>query len=266
MKQTLIGLTLVNAVLVAAPVAANSDHSAEKMMNEHGHFVTAQRPFQQGTHIPFVTSPFSPSKTMPEQCRNPKVEAYIKAWEAGEVNFDTIAADDSVPAKNRGCFTLDDAGNVLTLERCDVTASPVGYIWKNLSDWPTTIGITNGLPSDHNPHYHGQPECYYAVSGRARTLAEGEYKWMETGDYFYIPGQTIHNTPIEDPAGFGVIYWYPENGHFDGFKYYWRNDVKYLRPAEAAFDEVDVMRKAAMGLKPYGDNQEYFDKKLSEAK
>jgi len=201
---------------------------------------------------------------MPEECKNEKVEAYIKEWEAGAIDFETIASDETISADRQGCKTFDKDGNIVTAEQCNLDNAPVGYIWKELSDWPTTIGITNGKPSDHSPHFHGQPECYYAVSGRARTLADGEYKWMETGQYFYIPGNTIHNTPIEDPAGFGVLYWYPKNGHFDGFKYYWRDDVKYLRPAEAAFDEVDQMRKAALGLGPYGSNEAYFEERIAK--
>ncbi len=263
MKEIIFAASIA-AVLFSAPsmsVAAEDAH-AKRSINEHGHFIRAQQPYQQATHIPFVTSPFAPSKTIPAQCKNEKVEAYIKAWENGQTNFNTIQPDETIPADKRGCLTIDDAGNVGPAAQCSLENAPVGYLWKELSDWPVTIGITNGKPSDHNPHFHGQPECYYAVSGRARTLSQGEYKWMETGDYFYIPGNTIHNTPIEDPKGFGVMYWYPKNGHFDGFKYYWKKDVKYLRPAEEAFDEVNVMRKAAMGLKPYGKNIKYFKKKL----
>ncbi|WP_211783555.1 cupin domain-containing protein [Falsirhodobacter algicola] len=253
------------AVMAAGPVCAQDAPSvAEQQMAEHGHFITAQQPYQQATQIPYVTSPFAPSKTMPEACANATVEAYISKWESGEIDFDSIAPDDSIPESRRGCLTFDADGNITEAAQCSLENAPVGYLWKELSDWPVTIGITNGKPSDHNPHFHGQPECYYAVSGRARTLAQGQYQWMETGDYFYIPGNTLHNTPIEDPTGFGVLYWYPDNGHFDGFKYYWRKDVEYLRPAEEAFDEVDIMRKAAMGLGSYGTNEEYFEQKVEE--
>ncbi|WP_298440574.1 cupin domain-containing protein [uncultured Ferrimonas sp.] len=267
MNHNKLPLLVATSLLLALPASASTaETQAQRNITEHGHFISEQQPYQQATHVPFVSTPYAPAKTMPEQCRDPKVEAYIAAWERGEIDFNSIEADATIAQDKRGCTTIDDDGNYITMAKCSLDNAPVGYMWKELSDWPVTIGITNGKPSDHNPHFHGQPECYYAVSGRARTLAQGQYQWMETGDYFYIPGNTIHNTPIEDPSGFGVLYWYPKNGHFDGFKYYWRNDVKYLRPAEAAFDEVDLMRKAAMGLNEYGDNESYFDAKRANAK
>lgn len=263
MKSFRLAATLTAGLVCASGAFAQSDDDpAERSMGEHGHFVQSQQPYQQATQVPFVTTPFAPGKTMPAECENEKVSSYIADWESGKISFVSVKPDETIPAEKYGCLTIDDSGNISEAAQCSLDNAPVGYLWKELSDWPVTIGITNGRPSDHEPHYHGQPECYYAVTGRARTLAQGEYKWMETGDYFYIPGNTIHNTPIEDPEGFGVLYWYPKNGHFDGFTYYWRKDVKYLRPAEAAFDEVDLMRKAATGLEPYGQNETYFAEKL----
>lgn len=263
MNQLVLVTAVVSVVTISNMSLAHENHS-KLYTNEHDHFIRAQQPYQQTTPIPFVTSPFAPQDTMPEQCYNPTIAAYIKDWESGKVDFHTIAPDDTIPEENRGCLTIDDDGNISEAAQCSLDNAPVGYLWKELTDWPVTIGITNGKPSDHAPHFHGQPECYYAVSGRARTLAQGEYQWMETGQYFYIPGNTIHNTPIEDPTGFGVFYWYPKNGHFNGFKYYWRKDVEYLRPAEDAFDEVNLMRKASMNLGPYGTNVDYFEEKLKE--
>jgi mannose-6-phosphate isomerase-like protein (cupin superfamily) len=266
MKKNLLIAAITPAIcfISSAQVNAETEGQSAINMNEHGHLVRAQQPYQQATVVPFVTSPYAPQDTMPEECANPTIEAYIKDWESGKVNFETIKADKTIPESKQGCLTIDDDGNVSEASQCSLDNAPVGYLWKELSDWPVTIGVTNGKPSDHAPHFHGQPECYYAVSGRARTLAQGEYQWMETRQYFYIPGNTIHNTPIEDPEGFGVFYWYPHNGHFDGFKYYWLKDVLYLRPAEAAFEEVNLLRKAAMGLGPYGTNVEYFEEKLKE--
>ncbi|TXR53147.1 cupin domain-containing protein [Reinekea thalattae] len=262
MKKALLLTTVVPALIAIATSQASAEDHTTINMSEHGHFVRAQQPFQQATPVPYVTSPYAPQDTMPEQCSNPTIEAYIKDWEAGKVNFETIKSDKSIPKENQGCLTIDDDGNVLEAAQCSLDNAPVGYLWKELSDWPVTIGITNGKPSDHAPHFHGQPECYYAVSGRARTLSQGKYQWMETGQYFYIPGNTIHNTPIEDPSGFGVFYWYPKNGNFSGFKYYWIKDVQFLRPAEEAFAEVNEWRKESMGLGPYGTNVEYFAEKL----
>jgi len=117
-------------------------------------------------------------------------------------------------------------GNVLILENGNLELSPVGYIWKELSDSPIVIGITKGMKSDHEPHFHKEDECYYVVSGRARTFCQEKFNWMEKGQYFYIPGNTIHNTPITEEEGLSVLYWYPNNAHFDTFKYYWRKDVQ----------------------------------------
>ncbi|MDO6461602.1 cupin domain-containing protein [Granulosicoccaceae sp. 1_MG-2023] len=265
MSRHKLPIAFCTATLISFSASADTAETyASKQLKEHGHFIRAQQPYQQATPVPFVSSPFAPSDSMPQECQNDKVEAYIAAWESGEIDFQSIQPDETIPPDRRECLTFDDAGQIGNAEQCKLDNAPVGYLWKELSDWPVTIGITNGKPSDHNPHFHGQPECYYAVSGRARTLAQGTYQWMETGQYFYIPGNSIHNTPIEDPAGFGVLYWYPKNGHFDGFKYYWRNDIQYLRPAEAAFNEVDEMRKTSLGLGPYGENTAYFEEKLSQ--
>ncbi|MCG9714758.1 cupin domain-containing protein [Shewanella insulae] len=220
----------------------------------------AQLPFQQMTPVPYDSTPYSPQDTMPEQCSNPEVEAYIADWEAGKIDFTTIQANDSIAADQRFCKTLDDDGNILEVKDCDRTKSPVGYIWKELSDSPVVIGITDGGKSDHAPHFHGQPECYYVVNGEGQTLADNQFKKLGTGQYFYIPGATIHNTPIMSDKGLGVIYWYPNNAHFDGFKYYWRKDVKNLRVAEEAFDRVDAIRKRDLNLGPYGTNQAFFKK------
>ncbi|MGL4668088.1 MAG: cupin domain-containing protein [Saezia sp.] len=221
-------------------------------------FDMAQRPYQQPTPVPFDSSPYTPQNTLPEECRNPQVEAYISDWEAGKVNFTTIQANDSIAKDQRFCKTLDDEGNISEAQNCDRKNSPVGYIWKELSDSPVVIGITDGGKSDHEPHFHGQPECYYVVNGQGMTLADNQYVPLTKGQYFYIPGNAIHNTPIMGEEGLGVIYWYPQNAHFDGFKYYWRRDVKNLRVAEEAFDRVDQLRMRDLKLGPYGTNAAVF--------
>ncbi|MGL6123900.1 MAG: cupin domain-containing protein [Shewanella sp.] len=220
----------------------------------------AQLPFQQMTPVPADSTPYVPQNTMPEQCSNPAIEAYIADWEAGKIDFNTIKPNDSIAADQRFCKTLDDHGNVLEAKNCDPKNSPVGYIWKELSDSPMVIGITNGLKSDHEPHFHGQPECYYVVNGSSKTLANNKFETLAKGQYFYIPGAHIHNTPILNKEGLGVFYWYPNNAHFDGFKYYWRKDVKNLRVAEEAFDRVDAIRKRDLNLGPYGTNEAFFKK------
>ncbi|MCK8046197.1 cupin domain-containing protein [Shewanella sp. 1CM18E] len=220
----------------------------------------AQLPYQQMTPVPYDSTPYAPQDTMPAQCANPEVEAYIAAWEAGEIDFTTIKSNSSIPADQQFCKSLDDDGNVLEIADCDKSKSPVGYIWKELSDSPTVIGITDGGRSDHAPHFHGQPECYYVVTGESQTLAQNKFQKLSLGQYFYIPGATIHNTPILSDKGLGVMYWYPNNAHFNGFKYYWRKDVQNLRVAEEAFDRVDEIRKRDLNLGPYGTNEAIFKK------
>lgn len=208
--------------------------------------------------IPLDSSPFKPSKVIPNQCRDPKAESYIAQWEAGLIDFKSIAADDTIPVDQRFCKSMDDDGNVMEAEGCKLTNAPVGYLWKELSDSPTVIGITNGSPSDHNPHYHSQAECYYVVHGKAKTLANNQFEWLKKGEYFYIPGNAIHNTPIIEDEGFGVLYWYPGHAYWSSFKYYWRFDVKNLVVAEQAFDRVDHIRQRDLGLGPYDTNQSRF--------
>ncbi|GLS82054.1 cupin domain-containing protein [Paraferrimonas haliotis] len=239
---------------VAAALASSA------VLADSNQYPNAQRPYQQMTPVPYDSSPYAPQDTMPEQCRDPQVEAYIADWEAGKVDFNSIQANESIDPSQRFCKTMDDDGNILEAKNCDLKNAPVGYLWKELSDSPVVIGITNGGKSDHNPHFHGQPECYYVVNGEGMTLAQNKFWPLKKGQYFYIPGATIHNTPIMKDEGLGVMYWYPKNAHFDGFKYYWRNDVKYLKVAEDAFDRVDKIRKRDLNLGPYGTNQDVFGK------
>lgn len=218
----------------------------------------AQLPYQQMTPVPMDSTPYTPQDTMPEQCRDPQVEAYIADWEAGKVDFNTIKSNSSIAPDQRFCKTMDDDGNIMEAENCELKNAPVGYLWKELSDSPVVIGITNGGKSDHAPHFHGQPECYYVVTGESKTLSDNKFRDLKLGQYFYIPGTAIHNTPILTDKGLGVMYWYPKNAHFDGFKYYWRKDVKNLRVAEEAFDRVDEIRKRDLDLGPYGTNEARF--------
>ncbi|MGL4475832.1 MAG: cupin domain-containing protein [Shewanella sp.] len=241
------------ASLVAASIISSAALASGPRCNH------AQLPYQQMTPVPYDSSPYLPQNTIPEQCRDPQVEAYIADWEAGKINFATIQPNDSIAKDQRFCKGLDDQGNVLEVKDCDLNNAPVGYLWKDLADTPMVIGITNGGKSDHEPHFHGQPECYYVVTGQSPTLADNQFHPLKKGQYFYIPGNHIHNTPIMSDEGLGVMYWYPNNAHFDGFKYYWRKDVKNLRVAEEAFERVDAIRKRDLDLGPYGTNQAKFN-------
>ena len=212
--------------------------------------------YQAPVAVPFDSTPYLPQDTMPLACKNDKVAQYIKDWEAGKIDFNTIKADSSIPEDQQYCKGLDDQGNIHKVVNCDVKNAPVGYFWKELSDYPEVIGITDGAKTDHEPHYHAQPECYYIVKGKTKFLADNRFVDIKKGQYVYIPGNTIHNIPFYE--GTGVLYWYPKNAHFNGFKYYWRKDVKNLRVAEEAFDRVDAIRKRDLGLGPYGTNADKF--------
>ena len=70
---------------------------------------------------------------------------------------------------------MDENGNIFEIKYEDLINSPVKYIWKQLADSPIVIGITKGLKSDHAPHFHKEAECYYVVTGRAKTLSKNNF-------------------------------------------------------------------------------------------
>jgi oxalate decarboxylase/phosphoglucose isomerase-like protein (cupin superfamily) len=193
--------------------------------------------------VPEVSSSFRPQNKIPSQCKNTLVETYIADLESSKVNFNTIKANYSITKDQNYIKTMDNKGDIFEIKYSDKKMSPVGYIWKELADSPIVIGITEGVKSDHAPHFHKEAECYYVVSGRARTLSNNKFIWMEKGQYFYIPSNTIHNTPITESDGLSVLYWYPQNANFNKFKYYWRNNVEGSPKAIDAFDKVDIIRK-----------------------
>eukprot|EP00121_Abeoforma_whisleri_P005142 Awhi_evm1s4652 len=110
------------------------------------------------------------------------------------------------------------------------------------------------MKSDHEPHFHAEPECYYVVNGQSKTLTTQGFQVLSTGQYFYIPGWTIHNTPILNDDGLGVLYWYPGQSNFSSFKYYWVKDVQDNNQAISAFEGVDDARRRDLNLGPYGTN------------
>jgi hypothetical protein len=114
---------------------------------------------------------------------------------------------------------MDDEGNIINLPHCDVNGESVtvGYIWKELFDGNATtarVGVTIGKTSDHNPHFHNAPECYYVTVGKSKTLAQNQFFSFEEKQYFYIPANAIHNTPILEEY-LGVFYWFPALQSFE---------------------------------------------------
>jgi mannose-6-phosphate isomerase-like protein (cupin superfamily) len=215
--------------------------------------------------VPLMCSPHRPQRTMPKEAHHPLVERYIHDLEHGVVDFLTIPSNGSVPAEDEGIKTFNAEGDIVDHEGDDPKASHVGYIWRQLSDSPIVVGITKGIRSDHDPHFHPQAEAYYVISGRAKTLCDHDFVWMEPKDYFYIPGNTIHNTPITEEEGLSVLYWYPQDAHFNTFKYKWRKDVKCCPDSDLQFARVDDIRFRSLGLNPYGLNSHLFCRMKNES-
>jgi mannose-6-phosphate isomerase-like protein (cupin superfamily) len=191
------------------------------------------------TPVPMVSSPYAPQFAIPDNCRHPLVETYISDLESGRVTFETIQCHESVHVDDRGVKTMDEWGNVVNWD-C-VHTSPVHYVWRMLADFPIVIGITRGVKSDHEPHFHKEDECYFVIDGCGVTLCNGAYTKLEKGHYFYIPGNTIHNTPILD-QGLSVLFWFPNHAHFSRVRYYWKRDVAGNDEALERFETVDRIR------------------------
>jgi mannose-6-phosphate isomerase-like protein (cupin superfamily) len=204
--------------------------------------------------MPELSSYHLPQKTMPLLCSHPLVEKYIHGIENGAITFENIESDESVIDKVPK--TMDAHGNIIE-SNGNPYDSPIGYVWKQLCDSPIVIGVTKGIHSDHDPHYHPEPECYYVISGKAKTLCNDQYIELQKGDYFYIPGNTIHNTPIlpcadsmDGETPFSVLYWFPVNHTFSSFQYRWKRNTTdpeiLLR-----FQKIDEIRKRDLQLDPY---------------
>jgi oxalate decarboxylase/phosphoglucose isomerase-like protein (cupin superfamily) len=191
-----------------------------------------------------TSSSYYPSKNIPLEAYNTLIIDYIKGFTSGKLTFENVEADNTVKGLDRKIQTFYK-NQIIYLESSDL--SDYDYIWKQLSDYPFVIGITKGQKSDHKPHYHAEAECYYVISGKALTLCDSKYVELQKGDYFYIPGNTIHNTPITSEEGFSVLYWYPNNHTFNSFKYYWKDNVED-KNVKNAFKSVDTIRKEFLNL------------------
>lgn len=143
-----------------------------------------------------------PTYSMPIGAGNNIIEKYIKDLEDGVETFETLKSIDGAGSK-----TFDKNQNII---KCENVNESCGYIWKQLNNEPI-IGITCGIKSSHIPHYHIEDECYYVVSGKAKTLCNDEYVWLKKGQYLYIDGNTIHNTPLTEDEKFIILYWFPNS-------------------------------------------------------
>jgi mannose-6-phosphate isomerase-like protein (cupin superfamily) len=191
---------------------------------------------------PHHSTPYHPSYQMPIQCENKVVRKYISDLENGIMTFDTIQPNDGY------CLTM--MGNETIKVNCTMDQAHVGYIWKQLWDEPHVIGVTKGQRSDHKPHFHREAECYYVINGTTCALIDSAYRPLHKSHYLYIPPSTIHNQPIQHNDDFGVLYWFPNDGNFSSFKYYYIDDV-YGTKSEEVFEYVDELRLRHLDLPPY---------------
>lgn len=203
---------------------------------------------------PLHSSNYAPQFTIPEQCKDPLAEKYIAGLKSGKYTLANIPSDDTIAKDKRHWLTFDESGkNVIECKDGDIKNSASNYCWKELSDKPSVMGIVSMGKTDHAPHFHPQGECYYIASGKTETLAQEQMMPIENGQYFYIDDYAIHNIPNLNDEMLTIFYWYPGDAVWNTFKYYWRDDVKHQMGAEAAFDKVDEIRKAAWGFGPYGE-------------
>ncbi len=176
-------------------------------------------------------------KTFPPNSYHPIVENYISKFKSKELTFEIIANQFSDKIE-----TFDENNNIIPYQSSNPSLSFVKYIWIQLHDEPIVIGITNGVKSDHNPHYHSEVECYYVIKGNTKTLYNGKYIDLCEGDFFYIESNAIHNTPLLNDENFILLYWFPNNAKFSTFKYYWiDNSIDENKIEE--FKNINNLRK-----------------------
>lgn len=204
-----------------------------------------------------LSSPYLPQYTCPEEFTPLAIRQVIRRFTLGITNFASCKANASIARKDRVIKSLTDTGRIITLSRDDPTLSPVGYLWKDLSDSPYIFGATKGIRSDHEPHFHNAWEVYYVLSGQGMTLAQDRFVPLTQGQFFLIPPNTIHNTPILADE-LSVLYWMPFNAHFSSITYYWRHSLPENDPAQALFDQVNAIRQRDLQLGPYGTNASFF--------
>ena len=176
-------------------------------------------------------------RTFPVNSYHPIVSDYISKFKSGELTFEIIAEQFSDKIE-----TFDENNNIICYPSSDPSFSFVKYIWIQLSDEPIVIGITNGVKSDHKPHYHSEVECYYVIKGNTKTLYEGKYIDLCEGDFFKIESNVIHNTPLLNNENFVLLYWFPNNSRFSTFNYYWIDNVTDEEKIEE-FKNIDRLRK-----------------------
>jgi hypothetical protein len=182
--------------------------------------------------------PTIPSYEIPTECLNDSVLKYIKELEHNHTNFFDIKPDSTI--NSTYCKTIDSNKNIIDVDcQTDLNNVSLGYIWKELSDYPSVIGITKGRKSDHEPHFHNQAECYYAYDGDTLTLSNGTFNPINQTQYLFIPSNVIHNTPILNDK-FGVLYWFPFDSNFSSFMYYY--DYNVDDETKKVFDIVDQIR------------------------
>jgi mannose-6-phosphate isomerase-like protein (cupin superfamily) len=129
-----------------------------------------------------------------------------------------------------------------------------GVKFNGMSDDPIIWGIfTIDEYSELAAHYHDFYECYYIVSGKARTWINGAYVDMKPKHWYEIPANGIHQTMNYGPEPFFLFYWFPNHAKF----------LDYV--AKLYYFEHNTTDEEALPLfKEIHTNQEYMAFKLAE--
>jgi quercetin dioxygenase-like cupin family protein len=88
--------------------------------------------------------------------------------------------------------------------------------WRTLvsADRTPTSGVTLGVcevapGAELHPHHHQPAEAYYATSGEAEVLVDGEWRSMRAGDFAYHPGDAVHGIRNRGTTTFVLVYVFP---------------------------------------------------------
>ena len=144
--------------------------------------------------VSFVKKP--PTYDIPEHCNIPIAKKNIEIIKNKGVEY--LKADSTVPDHEKNWLKWQD-----------------GLTYRMLSLDPVSVGIM--IIDEHmelDPHYHDFFECYYIISGKARTWIDGEYVDMTAGHHYEIPANGIHHTFNYGPEPCMVMFYFPYQANY----------------------------------------------------
>ncbi len=186
-----------------------------------------------------------------------KARDLIDAYEKGDMTIQDFPCDDSVPGIWQ---TWGKNGEFVPLPGGEVTRSGQ-YGFKFLSDRPDDrpYGISTRFgPYDNIPHFHREPEWFYALEGETLLNINGELRPFKKGDIVLFEAGTVHDMVLVKPGKFTHLWGYPFDSDSSSFVYYNRENTREIPEVQAVFDEVDRMRinygiaPNPMGERPLG--------------